>query len=967
MRALPTGTVTFLFSDIEGSTQLLQRVGGERYAELLGQHQVLLRDTWVAHAGVEVDTQGDSFFVAFPSAPQAVAAAAEATQALAVHVWPEGTIVRVRIGLHTGAPAVAGANYVGLDVHRAARIAAAGHGGQVLLSVATHALVEHELPEGATLRDLGAHRLKDLQHAELLYQLVLPGLPSEFPPLKALDRHAHNLPVQPTPLLGREEILAGVCTLLRREDVRLVTLTGPGGIGKTRLAVQIAAELLDEFSDGVWFVRLSRLADAALVVPTVAQTLGLKEQGNQPIAETLREHLRDKLLLLVLDNFEQVVGAAPKVSALLESAPGLTVLVTSRMALHLRGEHEYAVPPLRLPAARRQRDLAAITQYEAVALFVERAQAARADFQVTAANAPAIAEICARLDGLPLAIELAAVRVKLLPPEAMLARLSSRLKLLTSGPRDLEARQQTMRATIAWSEDLLGLPELILFRRLAAFVGGCTLEAAEAVCASLEGAEPLGLDLLDGLATLVDQSLLQQREENGEPRFGMLHVIREYALERLEASGEAEPLRRAHADYYLTLSELTLPQIKGPDQVALFARLEREHDNLRAALGWSLEREEAETAARLCTALFPFWNMSGHWNEQGQSLARTLSLGEALPPRLRATLLSQAGYVAGAQGDYAAATRQLNESVMLFRDINDSAGLGDTLGTLAFYALRHEQLAEAEHLYEESLALLQEVGDHAGVLHVLKEQSNLPYVRGDYPAARKLLEQALALAQSLGDTHDSAECKARLGWYALLRGDGAAAETLIHEALTVQEQLNDTNCTAVSLGYLGVLALERRDISAAQELFAESLTRFQAIGKHPGIAEALARIGAARFAAGDLHGAEDAYLASLRIERLLVNRQRTAVCCAGLAEVALASGQPERTALLLGAAAEALGELPVSPLPPALTAKRERIALDARQALGDGVWAAAFAAGQALSLEEAVAEALGERREGADA
>jgi predicted ATPase/class 3 adenylate cyclase len=617
MTELPTGTVTFLFTDIEGSTQLLQRLG-DVYADALGQSQALLRAAFAAHGGVEVDTQGDAFFVAFPTAPEAVAAA-DATRALAAHSWPADTRLRVRIGLHTGTAQVVGDHYVGLDVHRAARIAAAGHGGQILLSQTTRDLVASNLPVGASLRAVGAHRLKDLQEPEPLYQLLLPGLPADFPPLKTLDTHQHNLPVQLTPLLDRVEPLAALTALLRSPDVRLVTLTGRGGIGKTRLAVQVAAEVVDAFPDGVWFVRLSRLTDPGLVIPTVAQTLGLTEQGSQAIADMLRAHLAEKRLLLVLDNFEQVIGAAEEVAGLLGASPSLKALVSSRTPLRLRGEREYALGPLPLPTPGLQSP-DRLAQYAAVALFIERAQAARADFTMTAANAPAIAAICARLDGLPLAIELAAARVKVLPPEALLARLTAQLAqltLLTGGARDLEERQQTMRAAIAWSEDLLTPEERALFRRLAVFVGGATLAAVEAVCAApadVLGVQTLGADLLDGLSALVDHSLLQQREEGGEPRFGMLQVIREYALERLAASGEAEAVRQAHAQvrqahaqYYLTLAERAEPELIGPEQRRWLDQLEREHDNLRAALTWARERGEVETGLRLVVALRRFW------------------------------------------------------------------------------------------------------------------------------------------------------------------------------------------------------------------------------------------------------------------------------------------------------------------------------------------------------------------------
>jgi len=646
---MPSGTVTFLITDIEGSTHLLRTLG-ERYEDVLATQRELLRRVVATHGGTEVDHQGDACFFVFPRARDALSAAAAGQRALAAHRWPGEVAVRVRMGLHTGEPRLGRTGYVGMDVHRAARIADAGHGGQVLLSSATAQLVEQDLPDDMMLRDLGEHRLKDLRRGEHILQLVCADLPAKFPPLQSLERHRHNLPIQPTPLVGREREIAGASMLLRRDDVRLMTLTGPGGIGKTRLAIQVAAELVDDFADGVYFLRLSRLTDPTLVLPTIAQTLGLKEAGSQLIAETLREYVRGRQILLVLDNFEQIVAAASDMGSLLESADRLKVLVTSRMPLRLRGEHEYTVTPLALPNRVQSTDLESLAHSAAVSLFVQRAQEVKSDFALTAANAPALAEICAQLDGLPLAIELAAARVKLLPPEALLARLSCRLKLLTGGTRDLEERQRTMRATIAWSEDLLSLEERILFRRLSVFVGGCTLEAADAICLAPEGAEPLDLDLLDGLAALVDHSLLQQREEGGVPRFGMLHVIREYALERLDEQGEeAEAIRRAHLGYYGALAEQAPQEYGGLHEGPGFAQLEREHDNLRTALGCAhadaaLARADAVAPTsgtvsygapalaeglRLAGALAFFWLRRGYLSEGRDLLEELLALAAA--------------------------------------------------------------------------------------------------------------------------------------------------------------------------------------------------------------------------------------------------------------------------------------------------------------------------------------------------
>jgi class 3 adenylate cyclase len=474
MRDLPTGTVTLLFTDMESSTRLLQQLG-KRYTRVLKEFRQLLRTAFRASGGHEVDTQGDAFFVAFARATEAVSAAVAAQRALYTHAWPEGVTVRVRMGLHTGEPELSSEGYVGLDVHHVARIMSAGHGGQVLLSQTTRDLVEHALLEGVSLRDVGAHRLKDLLQPSQLFQLVMANLPADFPPLKTLDSSPNNLPIQPTPFIGREKEVTTCIALLRREEVRLVTLTGPGGAGKTRLGLQVAVELSESFADGVFFVNLAPIRDPELVFPAIAEVLGVKEMTEHSLFALLQAFLREQHLLLLLDNFEHVVGAALQVAELLAVCPKLKILVTSRMALHVRAEQEFAVPPLMLPDPKHLPDLVVLAQYEAVALFIQRARAVRPDFQVTNASAPAVAEMCVRLDGLPLAIELAAARIKLFPPQALLARLGQRLAVLTGGARDAPARQQTLRNTIEWSYQLLDAGEQRLFRRLAVFVGGSHL------------------------------------------------------------------------------------------------------------------------------------------------------------------------------------------------------------------------------------------------------------------------------------------------------------------------------------------------------------------------------------------------------------------------------------------------------------------------------------------------------------
>jgi predicted ATPase len=755
MRQLPSGTVTFLFTDIEGSTRLLHELGDD-YAEALAEHRRALRSAFEAHGGVEVDTQGDAFFVAFARAGEALAAAQEGQESLA-----EGPI-RVRMGLHTGEPVATDEGYVGIDVHRAARIAAVGHGGQVLVSQSTR-----ELAGADGLRDLGEHRLKDLTAPERIWQLG----EADFPPLKSLNQS--NLPQQPTPFVGREKELAEVLALLGDPKIRLLTLTGPGGSGKTRLAVQAAAEAVEDHEHGVWWVGLQAVREPELVLPTIAATLGADLD--------LAAHIGDKRMLLVLDNLEQVVGVATELRDLLASCPRLSLVATSRELLRVAAEREYAVPPF--------------VEQEGVGFFLGRARAIRADFQPD----EHVLEICRRLDQLPLALELAAARVRALSSAQILERLDRRLPLLTGGARDLPERQRTLRSAIAWSHELLEPEEQQLFRRLAVFSGGCTLEAAEKVT---DGD-------LDGLQSLVEKSLLRF---DGD-RYSQLETIREFGLEQLAESGEDAEIRQRHAEFFLALGlEAGLSAEGGYE--AHRELVPPDQDNFRAAIDWALEAGDTELAGEIAVSLENFWVTNDPF-EGARRFAVILERAGDADPLLRARLLRCYSGSSHIAGDYEQSFNALEESMALFKEAGDVEGVAVIAHRLGIALIERNEIDRARKELEESLELAQQLESRRGVAESIGAFGYLAMHEGDPERAIPLFEEAAAIAEEVGFQWWRAGMLGALAEAHLTLGRVEEGEANARSALTVSNAIGDRQYMVVELALLAWAAALRGDAARA--------------------------------------------------------------------------------------------------------------------------------------------------------
>jgi len=823
---LPTGTVTFFFSDIEGSTRLIQQLG-ERYPDVLLAHHAIQREALAANGGHELRTEGDSFFIVFDSALEACAGAAAVQRRLQQHAWPDGAAVQVRIGLHTGEATLVGNEYLGLDVHRAARVASAGHGGQVLISETTRALVDHALPAGLSLRDLGVHRLKDLARPERLYQLTIPGLRADFPPLKTLEATPNNLPVQLTSFVGRDDQVREAKQLLARS--RLVTLTGPGGTGKTRLSLQIAASVLDQFPDGVYFVPLSAIYDPELVPSAIAQALAISTTGRHRPIDALIDHLRERRTLLILDNFEQVLEAAPVARQLLEASGGLRVLVSSRTVLRVSGEQEFLVPPLALPDLKALPGLAALSQFEAVRLFIERAVAVKPDFEATNENAPAIAGICERVDGLPLAIELAAARVKLFSPPALLSRLEKSLSALGSGARDAPARQQTLRGAIQWSYDLLEAAGRRLLARSSVFARGGSLDQMEPVCGP---PEDVGAEVVEALDQLADQSLLRRLPDFDEPRFLMLQTIRDFAMERLDESEEARLIRDRHVEAFIALAQEAEPHLFGPNRRERLDRLEIDHDNFRAALDWCLESGDAREAMRLSGVFWRFWQMRGHIHEGRARMLKVLGMPRSHEfLQERALALEAAGGLAYWQADMEVAQGFYDECLELTRQVGDRRAIANAIYNDAFpMVVSRKTIPRARELLTEALALYRELGDDGGAARTLWGLGNASYFDKDYAVAKPALEEAQAISRRLDDRFNLAWSTHTLGLVAVNTEDIVAAKKHFLEALNLFIQAQDVSGMTLQLDNLSVIARREGDAVRATRLAAAAVAQQRATG-----------------------------------------------------------------------------------------------------------------------------------------
>jgi predicted ATPase/class 3 adenylate cyclase len=917
--ATTTTLLTFLIADVRGYTRFTNERGDEAAARLADRFAALCEQEVGRHEGEVIELRGDEALAVFSSARNALRGAVALQQAFKEAVAADSSLpLTVGMGLDAGEPIPIRGGYRGGALNLAARLCSIAGAGDILASEGVVHLARKT--EGLAFVDRGQVTLKGLASPVRVLQIAPEGeLPEELPPLQPiLVTHPTNLPDEPTAFIGREDEIVRIVRLVREPKGRLVTLTGPGGTGKTRLALQVGNSLLYDFGDGVFFCDLSPLAEADLVPAAIAEVLGLKQEADKSISETLIEALREKHLLLVLDNFEHLLDACQEVASLLDACRDLHVLVTSRIPLHLSREREHAVPSLQLPDLQHLPDTAALSQYDSVALFIQRARAANDSFAITDENAPAVAEICSRLDGLPLAIELAAARVKLFPPQALLQRLDRRLNLLTGGARDRPTRQQTLRGAIEWSYSLLTEEEQALFTRLSVFVGGCSFEASEVVC------NPHGsLDVLEGMSSLVDKSLVRQ-EGDAEPRFVMLETIREYAAEKLAERGEEGEARAAHAAYFVQLAEEADPELRGPRYLEWIRRLEAEVPNIWASVQYLLDQNRVADAIRLLTALNDFWVGRIHIVEAVRWVEDILRrLDDRVPPGLRGRALWEFAVLTswiwwGTTERQRPLIRYQEQALPLLKEGGEVQVYGRALNGLANLLLAIGDHRAAEDRYRQSLATAREIGDHRGVGIALLNLGLLAVNQGDEETAFRYLEEATPILRAVGDGNVLAMQLFDLGALRVVRGELDEARTCLEECLPMFETLQRPNWIALTLQGLGLLDLKQGKLDLAEARLRQAFTDFIRDGVAAYGVEALGTI------------------AALALER----------------------GESGRAGVLLGAMLQLRQSLGVAPTS-ALSLEHPRTMQRVREALGEEAWERAQGRGAAMGLQEVVEFALG--------
>jgi len=941
----PTGRVTFLFTDIQGSTKLWE----EHRAAMntaLARHDELMRQAIEAHHGYVFKTVGDAFCVAFASPIDAVAATLQAQQLLQTQGWGQ-TPITVRMGLHTGEAHEREGDYFGPTLNRTARLMSIAHGGQVLLSQATRELLADTLPYSANLRDLGSHRLKDLAQPEHVYQLVHPDLPQQFPALNSLSYLANNLPAQTTRFIGREKDIEQVSQLLDKS--RLVTLTGIGGTGKTRLSLQVAAERIEQYADGIWFVELAPVSQPTFVANAISEVLNVADRPGKSILDSLKEALKKKRLLLVLDNCEHLVEAcAQVVDSLLKACPQLCILASSREGLRVEGEMIWAVAPLLLPKEDLKREQ--LLQTPSVQLFVERAQAAKSSFRLTEENAEAVATICRNLDGIPLALELAAARLQMMTAQKLAEMLEDRFRLLADGKRAALPHHQTLRAAIDWSYDLLDAAEKILLNRLSVFRGGFVLETAEGVCADeaptldpspaqagegkvqsslpsflrsggeVDAGRSGGLPksaILNLLTQLINKSLVEVDEQAEEVRYRLLETVRQYGQKKLIETGELNRLNEAHFVYFLNLAEQAEPQLYKADQVEWLRRLHQDHDNLRAALSWALQQSWAEATQRLCAALGRFWFVQGYLAEGREWLKQALHKREAVSKEVQTKTLRWAGTLARLQGDYEEARTLLNQSLEQCTQTQGRRGEAIALVELGIVARFRGDHAQTQSLFDRGLTLFRDLDDRLGVAWVLNHMAMLARRQDKLALTYALASESLHIYQELGDRYGIAMALNSRASAQLDQKDYRAAQSSYGEYLVICRELEDKRGIAMALGNLGIVALEEADIERAREQLTQSLSIFHDLG----------------------------------------DRQLMAYALSVLARTIWAERQGARAAQVQGAVAALLKDLK-APLQSDEQKKFDQTASALQAALGQEGYQQAFESGERLTLEQAIELAL---------